>query len=84
VKADEERRVAMCSGKDAFRDRRVAEGVARAQNRRREGRIKVYRCPMCRLLHVGTWNGGTVPRTDARAEREERYRYENDFDRRKR
>lgn len=84
----EDRRASMCAGKEGFRDRRIAEGVARKQNRRKDARVRVYRCPICKLYHAGTWNGGTdggtVPRTEHRPERERPFVYDNDFDRRKR
>lgn len=79
----DDRRAAMCAGKHKFASMGAARLVARQQGRR-EQNVNAYRCPVCRCFHIGTPAGHTpMRRADARAEREAPYRYENDFDRRR-
>lgn len=51
----ETRRAMECAGKEAFRSYRIANRVARAQNRRHDKlRFTVYPCQHCGQFHIGS------------------------------
>lgn len=47
-----------CHGKQGFDDKGMADRIAARSRKRGNGKVATYRCPNCRLWHIGTSRGG--------------------------